>query len=74
MFKPDKFDTVIVQAYDSILDEYVWTVGTATGETRQFGEHFVVKTEMPWVDESEVTVHCEDIYEYSEEKLESLKG
>ena len=37
-------------------------------------EHFVVKTEMPWIDESEVTVHYEDIYAYSPEKMESLRA
>ena len=73
MYKPDTpFDTVIVQAYDNDTDTLVWTVGSAMDTTKD-GEHFIVKTEMPWINESEVTVHYEDIYAYSPEKMESLK-
>ena len=74
LYKPDPpFDTVIVQAHDDVTGALEWTVGSAR-DAKDDGEHFVVKTEMPWIDESEVTVHYEDIYAYSPEKIESLKG
>ena len=73
MYKPDlPFDTVIVQAHSNVTGELEWTVGSATDATDD-GEHFVVATEMPWIDEIEVTAHYEDIYAYSPEKMEKLK-
>ena len=37
------------------------------------GEHFIIKTELPWVSEEKITVHYEDIYKYTPEKFKSLK-
>ena len=73
MYKPDiPFDTVIVQATCDVTEELEWTVGSAI-DAKDDGEHFVVKTQMPWIKESKVTVHYEDIYAYSPEKMKSLK-